>query len=43
MKRCACHGRRFCVWALLSTATFPLEHVLWERGPLAAVTHLLGL
>lgn len=44
MNRCAKHGRRLCVWCVVQSAAFPLEHLAWERlWPLTLVTKVLGL
>lgn len=44
MHRCKTHGRRVCIWCVATTASFPLEHFIWERAPvLRGVTALLGL
>lgn len=44
MRHCANHGRRLCVWCLVQTLAFPVEHLAWEKAPmLSSVTHLLGL
>jgi hypothetical protein len=42
--KCKCHGRRACVWCFLTTISFPLEHLAWERAPfLSGLTKALGL
>lgn len=42
--RCAKHGHRVCVWCVLNTVGFPMEHLLWEKAPgFVSITHLLGL
>ena len=42
--RCVKHGRRVCVWCLMTTFSFPVEHLIWERAPVfAALTKALGL
>lgn len=44
IRRCSCHGRRFCLWAFIQTVGFFPEHLLWEKAPgFANLTHLLGL
>lgn len=36
--------RRLCVWCLLQTVGFPIEHLMWEKAPLlSSLTHVLGL
>lgn len=40
------HGRarRLCVWCVLQSLAFPVEHFVWEKAPgLRAITVLLGL
>lgn len=42
--RCKNHSRRLCVWCFVTTVSFPVEHVMWERLPLLrSVTRMLGL
>jgi len=44
MKTCTKHGRRACVWCVLTTLSFPVEHLAWERLPiLSGLTAWLGL
>ena len=42
--KCANHGRRVCVWCIVQSIAFPVEHLMWEKAPiLSALTHALGL
>jgi hypothetical protein len=44
MNLCAKHGRRVCVWCVVTTLSFPVEHAVWEKMPLfRTVTVALGL
>lgn len=44
LRKCKCHGRSACVWCILQTVGFPIEHLAWERLPvLSSITHVLGL
>lgn len=42
--RCATSCRRLCIWGVLTSVSFPVEHFVWEKAPLfRAVTAYLGL
>lgn len=43
MKRCKCHGKRFCVWAIVQTLAFPLEHKVWHMPGLRSVATAMGI
>lgn len=41
---CKKHGRHWCWKCLLFTASFPVEHALWEKAPIfRTITAWLGL
>ena len=43
MKACR-HGRKLCVWCLVQSIAFPIEHTIWQKvWPLMLVTKALGL
>lgn len=37
--------RRVCVWCVMQSLAFPIEHVIWERLPGLSfiTTHVLGV
>lgn len=42
--RCKSHGKRVCIWCLVTTLSFPVEHFMWEKAPLLkTITAMLGL
>jgi hypothetical protein len=43
MRVCEQHAKRWCWWCLGTTLAFPLEHLIWTRWPLSAVSHWFGL
>lgn len=44
MYKCRVHGKRACIWCVLTTFSFPLEHFVWERIiPFVFITRALGL
>jgi hypothetical protein len=41
---CKHQGRRLCIWCIVTTASFPIEHFVWEKLPLfRQATVILGL
>lgn len=45
VRRCKTHGKRICIFCVVQSLAFPVEHLAWERAPgLAWVTvHILGI
>lgn len=44
LKRCHCHGRRLCWWALVQLILFPLEHWPWDHlYPLTVIAKAIGV